>query len=82
MTTKGMFTNFSLCFIPPNLVPSKFEKHTISEEYQNKLHQFDVWVRPIWAWLEDMLQNPDLIQHFVWDACKMSKFDEKSNSWV
>ena len=61
---------------------SKFEKHTISEKYNEKPYTFDVWVRPIWTWLEDMLQNPNLIEHFVWDACKMSKFDEKSNSWV
>jgi hypothetical protein len=29
-----------------------------------------------------MLQNPDLIQHFEWDACRLSKFDEQSASWV
>ena len=29
-----------------------------------------------------MLQSPDLIQHFEWDACRMSKFDKQSNSWV
>lgn len=61
---------------------SKFEKKTISETYKEDSHEFDVWVRPIWTWIEDMLQNPDLIQHFVWDACRLSKFDEQSNSWV
>ena len=29
-----------------------------------------------------MLQNPDLIQHFVWDACQLSRFSKKSGSWV
>ena len=29
-----------------------------------------------------MLQDPDLIQHFKWDACHTSKFDAESNSWV
>ena len=60
----------------------KFEKKTISVAYKKKPHEFDVWVRPIWSWIRDMLQDPDLIQHFVWDACHMSKFDEKSDSWI
>ena len=72
----------SLCFISSDHVPSKFEKHTFSEPYKEQQHKFDVWVCPVWVWLQHMLQSPDLIQHFVWDACHMSKFDEKSNSWV
>ena len=36
----------------------------------------------MWTWIEDMLQNPDLIQHFQWDACQMSKFDGELASWV
>jgi hypothetical protein len=59
----------------------KFEKETASANYNGKSHEFDVWVRPIWSWVEDMLQNPDLIHHFKWDACRLSKFDAKSNSW-
>ena len=68
--------------ISSDLILSKFEKETISDTYDKELHEFDVWVRSIWTWLEDMLQNKDLIQHFEWDACHMSKFDEESNSWV
>ncbi|KAF9790697.1 hypothetical protein BJ322DRAFT_1017356 [Thelephora terrestris] len=60
----------------------KFEKQTASAIYKGKTHEFDIWVRPIWMWIEDMLQNQDLIQHFEWDACHVSKFDAKSNSWV
>jgi hypothetical protein len=60
----------------------KFEKKTVSVTYKDQPHEFNVWGRPIWTWIEDMLQNPDLIQHFEWDACHMSKFDEESASWV
>ena len=65
-----------------DLMLFKFEKKTVSNAYKNQLYKFDVWVRPIWTWVEDMLQNPDLIQHFEWDAHRMSKFDGQSASWV
>ena len=29
-----------------------------------------------------MLQDEDLIHHFVWDAQRVSKFDGSSKSWV
>ena len=58
----------------------QFEKKIITEPYKKVDHTFDVWVRPIWEWIESMLQDPQLIPHFVWDACQMSKFDGKS--WV
>ena len=64
-----------------NHTPLQFEKRTITETYKKNDHTFDVWVRPIWEWIESMLQDPQLIPHFVWDACQMSKFDGKS-SWV
>ena len=60
----------------------QFEKKVISEKYKDQDHTFDVWMRPIWEWVESMLQDPQLIHHFVWDACKMSKFDGESSSWV
>jgi hypothetical protein len=64
-----------------DLVLFKFEKKTISVVYAKKPQKFNVWVRPIWTWIEDMLQNPDLIRHFVWDACRMSKLNRESGSW-
>jgi len=60
----------------------QFEKKTISPKYKGLERKFDVWVRPIWEWIESMLQDPQLINHFVWDACRMSKFDGQSSSWV
>ena len=54
----------------------------MSATYKHKSHEFDVWVWPMWTWIQDMLMNEDLIQHFEWDACHMFKFDGESNSWV
>lgn len=75
------FTVVSLLCSPDHTF-LQFEKKMISPEYKGQPRTFDVWVRPIWEWIESMLQDPQLIHHFVWDACKMSKFDGQSSSWV
>ena len=41
-----------------------------------------MWVQSISEWAEEMLQDEDLIHHFVWDAQRVSKFDGSSKSWV
>ena len=74
--------NLFCLFTYPDVEQSKFEKKTISETYREELQEFDLWVRPVWTWIQDMLQDEDLIQHFTWDACRLSKFDEETNSWV
>jgi len=61
---------------------SKFQKRTITPEYKSESQEFEVWVRPISEWAEEMLQDEDLIHHFVWDAECVSKFDSGSGSWV
>ena len=73
---------YAPCSNTSDLILFKFEKETISATSKNQSHEFDVWVRPMWPWIQDMLQNPDLIHHFVWDACKMSRFSKESDSWV
>ena len=39
-------------------------------------------MRPISEWVEEMLQDEDLIHQFVWDAERVSKFDSGSGSWM
>jgi len=60
----------------------KFKKLKINPSYKGDEREYDVWVRPIMEWAEEMLKDKDLIQHFVWDAQRVSKFDTKSGSWV
>ena len=60
----------------------KFTKRTITPKYKGNSREFDVWVRPISEWAEEMLQDEDLINHFVWDAQHVSKFDGSSGSWI
>ncbi|KAF9780021.1 hypothetical protein BJ322DRAFT_1165130 [Thelephora terrestris] len=61
---------------------TKFEKKIITPKYKDNEREFDVWVRPIMEWAEEMLQDEDLIPHFVWDAQRVSKFNSSSESWV
>jgi hypothetical protein len=34
---------------------------------------FDVYVRPLWDWALDLLDNSLLAPHFVWDAQRVFK---------
>lgn len=36
---------------------------------------FEVWTRPLWEWTQDLLESPEMIGHFEWDAQRLSKFD-------
>jgi hypothetical protein len=35
----------------------------------------DFWHCNLWEWAVDMVVNPLLAPHFVWDACELSKFN-------
>ncbi|KAI6139684.1 hypothetical protein BKA82DRAFT_4332162 [Pisolithus tinctorius] len=36
---------------------------------------FPIHIRPLWDWALDLLQNPSLAPHFVWDAERVFKLD-------
>ncbi|KIJ11284.1 hypothetical protein PAXINDRAFT_164124 [Paxillus involutus ATCC 200175] len=45
-----------------------FSKHVVSVQYKKEPVECDVHTRPIWEWALDLLANPKLGPHFVWDA--------------
>ncbi|KAI0055128.1 hypothetical protein BV25DRAFT_1816053 [Artomyces pyxidatus] len=57
---------------------TSFTKHTVSAEYQKETMKFEVWIRPLWDWALDLLRDPRLAPHFVWDAERLSKFNGTS----
>ncbi|TFK61559.1 hypothetical protein BDN72DRAFT_438464 [Pluteus cervinus] len=59
-----------------------FERHDIDVEYDGDKLKFDFWCRPLWDWLTDILENPQLAPLFTWDAVELSKFDAESEEWV
>ncbi|KAG1842161.1 hypothetical protein DFJ58DRAFT_844771 [Suillus subalutaceus] len=54
---------------------AKFKKEVISVPHRDQEHDFDVWYRPLWDWACDLLKDPRLGPHFVFDAQWLYKFD-------
>ncbi|KAG2753584.1 hypothetical protein P692DRAFT_201705525 [Suillus brevipes Sb2] len=50
-----------------------FTKHDIMVPYKKEQRVFEVYARPIWDWALDLLDNPLLAPHFVWDAQRVYK---------
>lgn len=53
----------------------QFKKEVISVPHRDQEHNFDVWYRPLWDWACDLLKDPRLGPHFVFDAQRLYKFD-------
>ncbi|KAG9310133.1 hypothetical protein JVU11DRAFT_9748 [Chiua virens] len=50
-----------------------FVEHTISVPYKKETLSYVVHVRSLWQWGLDLLNNPYLAPHFVWDAERLYK---------
>ncbi|KAG1845088.1 hypothetical protein DFJ58DRAFT_717530 [Suillus subalutaceus] len=50
-----------------------FSKHEVAVTYKKNEQVYEVHARPIWDWALDLLDNPLLAPHFVWDACRVYK---------
>ncbi|KAG2028516.1 hypothetical protein BDR03DRAFT_1076434, partial [Suillus americanus] len=54
---------------------TQFKKEVISVPHRDQEHNFDVWYRPLWDWACDLLKDPRLGPHFVFDAQRLYKYD-------
>ncbi|PBK94394.1 hypothetical protein ARMGADRAFT_927879, partial [Armillaria gallica] len=52
-----------------------FEKSTVTVSLQGKDYTYDVYRRNLWTWAMDLIQDPTLEPHFVWDAVQLSKWN-------
>ncbi|KAG1897470.1 uncharacterized protein F5891DRAFT_1191931 [Suillus fuscotomentosus] len=52
-----------------------FEKHVLPVEYKKENIEYEVYSRPLWDWALDLLDNPLLAPHFVWDTQRVYKHD-------
>ncbi|KAG1883635.1 hypothetical protein F4604DRAFT_1920145 [Suillus subluteus] len=52
-----------------------FEKHIIPVEYKKEVIEYEFYSRPLWDCAMDLLANPLLAPHFVWDAQRLYKHD-------
>jgi len=53
----------------------QFECHEITVPYQRTEHKFDVHVRPLMDWALDLLKDPHVGPHAVFDAERLFKYD-------
>ncbi|KAK0209734.1 hypothetical protein IW262DRAFT_1302020 [Armillaria fumosa] len=57
-----------------NLI-TPFEKSTVTVRLRNKDYTYDVYRRNLWEWALELVQNPLLEPHFIWDAVQLSKWN-------
>ncbi|KAG1861238.1 hypothetical protein F4604DRAFT_1684061 [Suillus subluteus] len=50
-----------------------FLKHKVAVTYKKNEQVYEVHAWPIWDWALDLLDNPLLAPHFVWDVCCVYK---------
>ncbi|KAG0708024.1 hypothetical protein DFH29DRAFT_979603 [Suillus ampliporus] len=50
-----------------------FSKHEVPVTYKRNEQVYEVHAQPILEWALDLLDNPLLAPHFVWDACRVYK---------
>ncbi|KAG1838310.1 hypothetical protein F4604DRAFT_1997251 [Suillus subluteus] len=55
-----------------------FTQDVISVPYDDTIRQFDLYYRDLWEWAADLLRDPRLFPHMVFDAQRFSKFDGKT----
>ncbi|KAG2063088.1 hypothetical protein BDR04DRAFT_1131147 [Suillus decipiens] len=54
---------------------TQFKKEVISVPHRDQEHDFDVWYRLLWDWACDLLKDPRLGPHFMFNAQRLYKFD-------
>lgn len=83
LTPVRPFCIYYFTFLITNYVPCcQFTQHEVKEKFEGEVHTFDTWSRPLWEWLLDHLVDPDIIQHFEWDAQKVSRFTEEGSTRI
>ncbi|KAF8127384.1 hypothetical protein EV363DRAFT_1401113 [Boletus edulis] len=50
-----------------------FIRHDVTASYNGQENVFPVYGRPLWDWALDLLSNPLLAPHFIWDAQRLYK---------
>ncbi|KAG2750897.1 hypothetical protein P692DRAFT_201839120 [Suillus brevipes Sb2] len=55
-----------------------FTQDMISVPYDGTIREFDLHYRNLWKWATDLLRDPQLFPHMVFDVQRFSKFDGKT----
>ncbi|KAK7049204.1 hypothetical protein VNI00_005805 [Paramarasmius palmivorus] len=54
---------------------TRFQHSTISVPYKEENRVFDVYYRPLWDWILEMVKHPQLAPQMEWDARRHYRFD-------
>ncbi|KAH7927024.1 hypothetical protein BV22DRAFT_1153995 [Leucogyrophana mollusca] len=55
-----------------------FTKDVVSVPFRGENMNYDIHYRPLWDWACDLLRNPQVGPHFVFDAQRLSKYNGTS----
>lgn len=58
----------------------QFQNEKIVVPYEDEAREYDLWFRPMWDWVIELVRHPVLAQNFEWDAQQLSKYD--GETWV
>ncbi|KAF8547098.1 hypothetical protein OG21DRAFT_1527385 [Imleria badia] len=50
-----------------------FQHHVLPVHYKEQDLEFDLYMWPLWDWVLDLLADPLLAPHFIWDAQRLYK---------
>jgi len=67
--------NLNLILTPAFIDFIQCSKKTISVTYKNENLEYDIYIRPLWGWCQELLLDPTLILEFSWDAQWLYKWD-------
>ncbi|KAK0184532.1 hypothetical protein F5146DRAFT_1006521 [Armillaria mellea] len=57
-----------------------FNKSTFTVNLKGTPHHYDVYHLSLWQWALDLIQDPILALHFVWDAVRLSKWNDRNRA--
>ncbi|KAN0128290.1 hypothetical protein V8E53_013874 [Lactarius tabidus] len=57
-----------------------FELSRVDVKYKNEERNFNVYHHPLWDWATDLIQSPQLAPYFHWDAEKIYRCSDVSES--
>ncbi|KAJ4476792.1 hypothetical protein C8R41DRAFT_869631 [Lentinula lateritia] len=61
---------------------TKFRKTEVVVRYCDlEPESYELYYRPVWDWLQELLLNCDIVSKMEWDARRLFKFDGGSRTW-
>ncbi|KAF5346809.1 hypothetical protein D9757_013487 [Collybiopsis confluens] len=61
---------------------AKFQKAEIPVSFRNQEPEtFELYHRPVWDWLQELVSDKALVSQMEWDAQQMYKYDHTTRTW-